>query len=204
MNNLEYKEQSISEIQVLLPEGTIIRDITFPSKDDALTYFEDINKIYPSVATKYLKPLGDFNSSSIFVDLNEKLLQSIENYTCFPENMLKKLSEQKSNLKGCSNCKSSINKDFHIKNVDISLERIIKKIETQEINVLDTIYNMKSEILNCPICDDISFIITETDITKLKSLKNKIKENEKKLKEAKIEFSIKTGNEPVWIHSFSE
>jgi len=195
----EYPNLSLIELKEKISEDTIIREITFPTKQDALTYFEDISKVYNNVAVKYLKPNADFTESQMFLDLNKKLEESIDNLIKFPETLVKKVSEQKSQLKGCSSCKSSINKDLYVKNTNNDLEKLIKEIEENEITDNKEKLNLKMSLIKCPICGDTEFVITETDKSKVKTLENKIKSDEKKIQEEEMQFQLKNGQETVWI-----
>jgi len=195
----EYPNQQIFELKEIIPNDTIVRDITFPTKQDALIYFEDMHKIYMSVAVKYTKPNEDFKNSSSYKELENKLNESIQNYLYFPNNLLKKVSEQKSNLKGCSSCKSSINKDLYVKNTENDLEQQKIKNELNKTTNYNDLLDSTLSLIKCPICGSMDFVITETDTSKLKSLENKIKDCEKKIYDEEITFKLKNGQEIVWI-----
>lgn len=180
-----------------------IKGITFPTKHDAEEYLEDILKIYPAVAIKYLEPLEDFESSELYQGLVDKLNVAIKNYLEFPESMVKKLAEQKSGTKGCTACKSSVNRDFFIKKTETRLLNIIETSEEQKLGLEDFLA-FKMKAISCPICDDDKFVVTETDENKLKVLRNKITEAEKKLKEEEMAFQIKSGQKTVGIIGYRD
>jgi len=185
-----------------LEEEITFRNIVFPTKEDALKYLEDINQVYNIVYIKYLEPLEDFEDSEVYRNLVDKLNESISNFLNFPELMLKKISEQKSNSKSCSVCKTSVHRDFYVKKTEKRLDNIIETATKQDLPIED-FFDFKMKAIACPICDNPDFIVSETDENKLKSLKNKLSEFEKKLKEEEMAFKIKSGQKTVSVIGYN-
>jgi hypothetical protein len=203
LSTTELNDLFSSEIDNIPLEKLTIKNITFPSYEDAIEYLEDMIHLYPAISIKYLEPLEKFENSELYQQLVDKLNIAIKNYLDFPEFMIQKLSEQKSGTKGCTKCKSSINRDFFVKKASHRLLNIIETSEEQHLDLEDFL-NFKMKTIECPICDDKDFVMTETDYNKLSTLRNKINDAEKKLKEEQISFQIKNGHEEVGLIGFDE
>ena len=176
----------------------IERPITFPSKNDAKEYLTDMSNKDKSFCVKYLAPLGDFNESQNFKEFNDKLENINFDILHFPKTLIKRLSEQKSNLKGCSNqdCKSNINKDYHSK----SMFKLFEKLNEENTDLsFEEKNTINKKVLNCPICGNEEFIITETDHEQLKRFENRKNDILKKLNEEKIKFEVKSGTKTVTL-----
>lgn len=164
-------------------DNLVVKKLSFNNIEEAEEYLGDMVNENRSVFVKYYKSAGSFEETDTYKDLVEKLENSKENLNNFPESILEKLQEQKSGSKGCGNCKSSISKDYLIKNIETNLLEL-------KNNNLNTLENKMKEIY-CPICKDKEFLISETDKKKLTSLENKFDESNNKIKESKRIFETK-------------
>jgi hypothetical protein len=201
----------IEEIEKLIKEDRpdeniidneiIVKDILFPSEKDALNYLEDVTKIYNSISTKYLEAIENFSDTDISKSLTEKVDMNINNLITFPETLVDRFAKQKSSTKGCTNCKSTINKDFYKDKIEKKLEGVEQEEGFEELD-----NNKKLEIklstLACPICDSDDFLITDTDKDKISKLDNAIQNSIKKYDEEAMSFQIKTGQKTVCITTF--
>ena len=124
---LRYKILSTEEFENL-KNDYILKNILFPSIDDALEYTNDVIKDR-DLLIKYQAVDVDFEETEVAKDLLEKINIVIKEYNSFPQTLLEKLKEQKSKSKSCSNCESSINKEFFIKRIEDRM------LENEKINI---------------------------------------------------------------------
>lgn len=177
-------------------ESKIIKkDIVFRNQEEAELYFEDILKIHDNILVKCLETLGNYEESEEYSAVEGKLVEVIKEYVNFPNLMLEKLKNQKSNQKGCGVCKSSINRDYFVKAIEKDLEEI-SSLELDKENYEDVL-KRKLQTLECPVCKDNKFVITETDEVKYKSLSNKVKDSFVKVQEERISYELKHGQKEV-------
>ena len=180
-----------------------IREITFSNEKDCMLYLEDILQLYPSISVKYTEPISDFEDTEKYTDLRDRVDEAVKQYLDFPEYILEKLKKQKSNMRSCSLCKSSVNRDNFVKKIEHRLENIIESAKEQNLKLEDFL-NFKKRAISCPICDSENFIISETEEAKLKSLRNKVFETEKRLKEEEMAFQIKAGQKIIGVMAYKE
>lgn len=201
-------ESNLTEEEILkiVDENQIvnvkIKSLVFPSIEEVMEYFEDVVDENKSSFVKYTKLAKEFEETDVYKDLQEKLEIAKENLYAFPETMIDKLRNQKSGTKGCSVCKSTINKDYLITNIEEGIKEIKEECCDEFIYTKDEVMNKKNKLLSCPICKDDDFIISETDKTKLSSLTNKIDEIENKIKERKNVFANKADKKEVGVIGF--
>lgn len=167
-------------------ENLNIKSFVFPTFEEALEYLEDVTNENKSYFVKYNQLAKNFDETEIYKELLEKLNTAKNNLEMFPESILDKLKQQKSGTKGCGVCKSTINKEYLVKNIEKCLETITSE------NIYNFSVEMKYQTLKCPICGDEEFIISETDKNKQSTLTNKIEEIEAKIKEREIAFNNKS------------
>jgi hypothetical protein len=190
ISNSDFQEQtnSLNELN--------FKTMTFPSESDAKDYLNDMVTENKAFSIKFLGTTENFYKSEKYEELNTKIQKMKIEMLEFPLNLINRLNEQKSSSKGCSNCKSSINKEIHgntiLKNYnqcndsnDIGFlinnsEELTRKIEE----------NFK--FLNCPICDSKEFILNETDNEKFSKISERIEDTIKKIEEEKIKYDNKS------------
>lgn len=199
-------ESKLSEDQILKigEENQIknvkIKTLVFQSMEEVMEYFDDVVDENKSSFVRYNKLSKNFEDTDSYKELIEKLETAKDNYYMFPDSMLEKIRSQKSGTKGCSVCKSSINKDYYITNIEESIKKL--QVEGDENTNKKEIMLEKNKLLTCPICKDVEFVISETDKVKLNSLNNKIEEIENKIKERKTLFSLKSEKVEVGVIGF--
>ena len=196
----EFKEQereslleNIIEEVGCLEENIIERKITFRKIEEVKIYFEDILTIHDNILVSYIKTINKFEDSQEYTKIKEKLDKVIQEYIDFPNTMIEKTEKQKSNQKGCANCKSSINKDLFVKNTSELLD------EVEIVEDYEKVLKERLSVLCCPICKDNKFVITETDENKLKVIKNKLMDILSKVNSEEMEFNLKNSGEFVNI-----
>ena len=165
-------------------ENLNLKTFVFPTFEEAEEYLKDVVNENKSYFVKFNQLAKGFDETDVYKDLLEKLNNAKNNLELFPESMVDKLKQQKSGTKGCGVCKSTINKEYLVKNIEKDFENIIEK----GVSITD----FKYKSLKCPICGDEEFIISETDKNKQTSLTNKIEEIEVKIKEREAIFNLKS------------
>lgn len=205
LDNLDTNEKIENEIikaTGLDKENINIKNFILPDKETAEDYLTDMLKIYDCVFVKYYEPIASFKETETYKDLEEKLISAEDSYANFPESLILNFSEQKSSSRSCNSCKSTFNKELYSKKLNIRINNIIETHGSFETLNYVSKYNLKSVVLKCPICDSEEFIWTKTDEKNLNVIQNKINDCSKKIKEAEIEFDIKTGKLEKGIYSF--
>lgn len=191
MNNIDFKELNLEEKNNIIEKNSniVFKNFNFPNKEEAEEYLLDVVKKDRIVITSFEKSVEKFEDSEISKDILEKISQTkieLENY---PNYLIDKIKEQKSKTKSCSNCESSINKEYLISNIEKDLEI------NQELSFQEKIQN----ILVCPICKNKEYLINETDKKKLESIENKIQTLENNLEKNKESFILKSKKETFFL-----
>lgn len=166
----KYKEINEEELEELTQDKSIVvKNISFPSLDDAKEYANDILKDN-GLVVKFQKVEFNFEETDISKELQGKIEVLNQEIQDFPKYILEKLKEQKSGSKGCSNCKSSINKDYLVKNI----ESFILHIANHGIELPnEEVQKLLMGSLNCPICGNKDYSVNETDKKKYDGLQAK-------------------------------
>lgn len=174
----------------------IMKKMCFDNYEEREEYLEDMVNENRSLYVRYEKPSSSFEESTKYKDIEIKISQTKENLDTFPETMLNKLKEQKSSSKGCSNCKSSISRDYLVRNIEEEFSHLLGKdvegisedLDNNTNNHQDNWFKERMNVITCPICSDEHFIISETDNKRLKGIKTKIEELKDKKEELRLDF----------------
>lgn len=169
-----------------ITNNIINKDILFPTEKDAINYIKDISQLYDYVIVNYNISIKNFKDTNEEKELQEKINNNIQNYLDFPNKQLEKFKQQKSKTRSCEMCKSIINKDYQLSNIEKEYNIIEEKIQDTEEKI-----TKKLEMLKCPICHTDNFIPINHE--KIEKLKENIKISENKYKEAELLFSVKNG-----------
>ena len=127
---------------------------------------------------------GEMRVTADMQKLQERLaLRRIE-VNDHPKAILRRVLEQKSSTKGCSNC-----------NAVIPVKFVLTREPAQQENENKTV--IEHFVLKCPICGDEDFAITEGDKNRLAKLHEDVQDLEQRLADAERKAREKSGG--VWI-----
>lgn len=171
---------TIEELKEMTGVDVQLKSILFQSKEEAEDYLKDIVSEDKAIFVKFLSLVEDVEETKALSELKERLDEEETSLKEFPLNILQKIKDQTSATKGCKHCKSSINKDY-----------LVKNIESKEL--------LSVEDFNCPICEDPSYILNSTDekrltniLKRIESIKTKINDKSRKSfeKAKKVEVGL--------------
>jgi hypothetical protein len=188
-----------------------LKSMTFPSEEDAKEYLNDMVSDTKAFIVKFLGSTDVFEGSEKYEEINSKIQKMKIEMLEFPLNIINRFNEQKSSTKGCSNCKSSIDKEvysgkmiqkYNELDLNENSEEILKDLNNE--NNINRLLKQRFELLNCPICDSSNFILNETDNEKFNKFSEKIEELKNKLEEEKVKFYNKSEKKTLFLIGFMD